>query len=808
MTIRYHIYISAFRRTVAFAILVLSLSAMASGQWLSVNSQNFYVAGEVSGPEINTAAVRLEQFRDAFEAIFPKTRAESRVPTTVLIFRDPASYRPYRPRRPDGTPDDAVAGYFIASEGQNYITLSITGGKADPYQTIFHEYIHFLMRSYTGRDDLPAWLGEGIAQYYETMRVMDEGTVMIGDPPQGRLVTLKRGAMLPWGQFFATERGSLHGTADDARSMFYAQSWLLVHYLMNSGTGRPDEKLDRLLSSLGRGGSVETALKDGFKIEIAGLDERLRSYAAQAELPVVTQKLSGIRREFAVSNSQRLSDAAAKALLGDLLLATNRLDEAEALLRAAISADAGLGAARASLGILLLRKGKAPEALRHLEFAVSKGKPGHYELFNYAYALGQTSGSGGMISEFPEAVAAKMRDALRRAIEIEPRFAESYRLLAFVEYIEKGDDERAESLLRKGLELSPGSENFEILLARVLLRQEKFDEARKLAERLRTSGREPQVRQDAAEILASAVQFDRARLQVTATGTSGSYPWSPRIVLLKRSWVGEGDVAAIERSRQLTNLNRMLEPLRTGEVRVLGTIDRIDCTRGKIIYTVRSGGGSIRLSGERFDDLRMAVLISGSATFQVDCGARLSSHPAVLSFVPGQGGRTENARLTSVTFVPDDFELYTEERLAAARQVVIENDLLRRSREAAEGYESLAVTSEGRWSSISRDLRKVKAGERRFIGVLDEIECTETGYTAIARVNGRRMRLTADPQLVPAWFGIEASQVPLSCGARPNAPNVLFTAEAETDSTNAGRLVAMEFLPAGFPVETVTGPGR
>src|SRR5205085_1675231 len=109
----------------------------AASPWTSVTSKNFTIAGDASEPQLKAVAIRLEQFRDALSQLLPGIRFDVGVRTHVLVFKDQATYRPFKPRRPDGTPDDAIKGYFLGSDDVNYVTLAIDGGD-DPYSTINH----------------------------------------------------------------------------------------------------------------------------------------------------------------------------------------------------------------------------------------------------------------------------------------------------------------------------------------------------------------------------------------------------------------------------------------------------------------------------------------------------------------------------------------------------------------------------------------------------------------------------------------------------------------------------------------------
>ena len=787
--------------------MCLSVTVRASSGWSSVRTDNFYLAGEVTEAELRTVADRLEQFRDVFTQLFPQFKTTgSRSQANVLIFRDAESYRPFKPIRADGTVDENVAGYFLAGENANYITLSKKGGKTDPFHTIFHEYIHFLLKSRNGKAELPSWISEGLAQYFETLQVIDGGRVTLGTAPQNRLELLRRSELIAPGELLSARRTALHIGANMQRSMFYAQSWLLVHYLLHNGSGKPGDRLEQFLRSIGQGDDPSKGLKQIYGLEAEQLSATLRSYVQNQSLPVTVEPLAATRSVKRETAFTPVSPALIQAYLGDLLYYMDRFDEAEPLLRKAVAADSKLMLANASLGLLMIRREKWDEAGRLLETAVRDSSADYFVHFNYAYALSRASSPGGMVRRFPPAVFAKMRESLERSIALEPGFADSYHVLAFIFLVNGTELPLGVGLLEKGLSLKPGDENFEILLAKILVRLERYQEARVYAEKLSQKANDPQVRADAADVLSSISQYLKAGLQITATPSARGVSWSPALIFLKRSWVSKADLETIDRDRENTNRNVILERPRPREQRRIGTIDRIECTAGSIIYNVRSDGKRVRLYGERFDDLRMAVLVTGQHSFRIDCGVRLASDRAVLAFVPDDKRGFDRPRLASVTFVPLNFELRTPEQMSAARQVIIENDLLQRVTGTTNVFENTAGGDEARWASIKLGLRAVGPGEVRVAGTLESIECGGGGYTAIAAVDGKQMRLNAEADLMPSWFSVESTQVSLACGSTPRRSNVLFT--YQVSETGSLKLRALEFLPSNFPTATLSERAR
>src|SRR6185295_14423018 len=110
-----------------------------------------------------------------------------------------------------------------------------------------------------------------------------------------------------------------------------------------------------------------------------------------------------------------LSEADAHAYLGDLLLHTHRLSEAEAELQQALALDAESLPAQSALGMMRLRQGRMDDARPYLEKAL-KGNPQSYLLhYYYAFTLSNLNlNEHRIVANYPEDVAATMRRELNQ----------------------------------------------------------------------------------------------------------------------------------------------------------------------------------------------------------------------------------------------------------------------------------------------------------------------------------------------------------------------------------------------------------
>jgi hypothetical protein len=265
------------RHLVALACLLLAAqAASAKDSWTSVRSQNFYLVGNASEKEIRQVATRLEQFRDVFRLLLANANFNSPVPTTVVVFKSDGSYKPFKPVADGKTV--AVAGYFQPGDDVNYITLTTERGAENPFRTIYHEYVHLLVNNSYGRAAVPPWFNEGLAEYYSTFDIDDDRKVYLGRLVDYHLQLLRQQRLIPLRQLFGVDNYTLERNRHDVRSLFYAESWALVHYLILADDGRRLPQLGQFVAMLGRGVQTAEAFRKAFQIEPEEMEKELAKY--------------------------------------------------------------------------------------------------------------------------------------------------------------------------------------------------------------------------------------------------------------------------------------------------------------------------------------------------------------------------------------------------------------------------------------------------------------------------------------------------------------------------------------------------
>ncbi|HEX8723650.1 MAG TPA: tetratricopeptide repeat protein, partial [Pyrinomonadaceae bacterium] len=555
-------------------------------------------------------------------------------------------------------------------------TLTTERGAESPFSTIYHEYVHLLVNNSLGRGAVPAWFNEGLAEYYSTFAVEEDRKVYLGRLVDYHLYRLREQRMMPLAQLFAVDNYSLERNRHDVRGLFYAEAWALVHYLILGDEGRRLPQLNQFLSLSQQGTPVEEAFRRAFQTDIAGMEKELQKYV---QAHTFQGKVATFERRLEFDSQMTaapLTEAEAEGYLGDLLLHTNRPDEAAARLEHALQLDPGNVMARASLGMARLRQKRYDEAKAELRKAVASGAQNYLAYYYYAYALSRegTSEDGYRPGGYASEVAKEMRDALRKAISLRPDFPESYHLLGWVDLVMAENLDEAAGHLKRALALAPGNQHYRLVLAQVYLRQEKFDAARSTVEPLTREGTDPGLRATAQSVMASIKSYEeqvksyRAAREAYERGSAAG-GGEPRLKARGQEKEPDrldtddpperGGRTDEERAAAALSdaLNEALRKPQAGETRVRAALTRIECGAKGLVFVVRAGGRTLRLAAAGFAGLHI-VAYTQDAGAELSCGARKAETAVVVTYrAPADARAKTDGALIALEFVPANFEL-------------------------------------------------------------------------------------------------------------------------------------------------------
>ncbi len=625
----------------------------AKDTWLSVRSNNFFLVGNGSEKEIRLVAARLEQFRDVFSRLFPGMKFTSPVPTTVIVFKNDSSYKPFKPLA-DGKVV-SVSGYFQPGREVNYITLTTEQREENPYSVIFHEYVHLLVNNTLGKTSVPPWFNEGLAEYYSTFDIKDDQKVYLGNLIGPHIQLLRSSQLFPLEKLFSVDYYQLERNKNESRGLFYAQSWALLHYLIQGNEGKRRPQLGMFLDLLRTNTPLEKAFRQAFQTDYGRMLKELKDYIQRNSYQVQVAKFEKKLEFEAEMKTAPISEAEAMAYLGDLLYHLRRPEEATAKLEQALSLDASLPMANASLGMVLLGQKKISEANEHLRRAVASSSSNYLAHYYHAYALSRESMTEGRpVYGFPEEAARTMRAELHKAIELKPDFPESYHLLAFVNLVTNEQIDESIAMIKRAVALSPGSEEFLFVLAQLYLRKEEFAEALKVFKPLAVTGADPGIRAGAQGFLASisAMQEQLARLRAARKEQASEPPDRPVL-----NGDATGQTTTTENIDPSSYLRDALRKPAEGETQAEGILLRIECAPRAMTFVVRVGDRLLKLKTDSFENIDITTFSSDVAG-EISCGPRKPENAVVLCYLPASDARAKtDGHLRSVEFVPQDFKL-------------------------------------------------------------------------------------------------------------------------------------------------------
>ena len=555
--------------------------------WRSVRTNNLFVIGNADAEKLRQVATWLEFFHGAFGRLVSRTVIDSSVPTTVVLFRDDASFRPFKPLY-QGRPAN-VAGYFQPGDDVNYIAISLDPGERDPFSTAFHEYIHAHVN-----ENIPAaplWLNEGLAELYGSIQFGGSEAVL-GAPLMHYIRYLRQRELLPLATLFSIGTSSEHYNESDKSGVFYGQSWALVHYLMLGNRGRQDQ-FKRFLQQVTRGDSSAKAIEDAYGVTLPALEDELRDYIRSGNF--ATQRITSMNNPeayaaYTATQRTSLSEGEANYYLGDLLLHIGRAFDAENYFKTAIALEPGYIPPYAALGQIYVHARRHTEAKKFLEKAVTSPQS-YMTHYLYAYVLSREGiSSTGRIKEYSPANAALMREHFKRAIKLSPSYAPAYYYLALVDLVTGENLDEALEMAQSARQLEPANTANSLLLAQIHLRRSENAQARSILERLSRDSNKS-TREEAQELLASMDgTSNRTKPASTVSSAMISEPvqtGTSRILGGEPSGVAINDGQTIERSGSLPTIDELLSKY----VEALGGAAAINAITSRVVK------GTLDISG-------------------------------------------------------------------------------------------------------------------------------------------------------------------------------------------------------------------
>ena len=278
--------------------------AQAAGGWLHTSTPSFSLYGRVGQKALMEMANDLEDFAGLLRALHGLSDPGDERPLPIYLTSRKSDLKRVRPEVAD-----YVGGFYSASVGDVFAVLTLEGDGDRGRQLLFHEYAHHFMKQ-NAPAAYASWLVEGYAEYFMTARFKPD-VVEVG--VTSRRIAWLRGASA-WAPFEEIlGRRALTGRRTDIAA-FYAQSWILTHYMMSD----PERlaRLTRYAQAVAQGGDPVALAPEAVGVPLADLERVLKRYMGS---------LPGRRMARPPSNAQQRAVTRLSASADDLILENQRL---------------------------------------------------------------------------------------------------------------------------------------------------------------------------------------------------------------------------------------------------------------------------------------------------------------------------------------------------------------------------------------------------------------------------------------------------------------------------------------------------
>jgi len=644
-----HARFAAFVMALMLLLLGAPQTTQAKDTWTRVQSKNFTLIGNASEKDIRLVANRLEQFRNVFGLLFPTIKLSSPVPMTVIVFKSDSSYKPFKP-------NPNLAGYFQPGDDVNYITLTTEKASEDqPYRIIFHEYVHSLTENTLG-GALPLWFNEGLAEYYSTFDVKEDRKVILGDLVANHVLYLRENKLLPLRTLFAVDYKSPYYNEGNKMNIFYAESWMLMHYLLQGEGQKRRPQLARFVDLQRANVSITDAFEQAFQTPIEALEKDFKSYIQGAKYMatgITFDKKLDFESEM---QTAPVTDAEAQAYLGDLLVHTRRYNDAETYLQKALSLDPESSMAQASLGMLRVRQNRLEDGQQYLAKAVAGNSQNFLPHYYYALALsGLDMTQYRTVSSYPADTAATMKAELKKAIALKPDFPESYALLGFVNVVRNEEVDETIQLLTHALSLARANQRIVFMLAQLYIRKQRFADARNLLEPIAQNSPNPNLRQEAQALL----EGTRRTEEQMARFKEYQKEAAARESTLRAAPPAQGPTLTPTNTPTQDDENAALEEAlrkpQAGEKHLQGVLTAVQCDAKGIVFQVRAGDRQLKFHADNFEQVDVTAFTTDVGG-HINCGVRKPENPVVVTFAVKAGSKFDGEAV-ALEFVPAKFVL-------------------------------------------------------------------------------------------------------------------------------------------------------
>ena len=262
-----------FFRLVAACLALFAFAAPAHATWREARSKHFIVYADMSEGKLRRETERLERFDALLRKLF---NVQETVPVSVYILSSVEEVQ-------DLGHNHNAWGFYNASAQLAYAfmpeTLPYSIVNMTPESIMRHEYAHHMLLGSTDRT-IPGWASEGLAEFFMTATLTDDGSITIGKPNGARSPEMFRLNHWSVKDLITSDDRKI---SDDELEQKYTRGWAMIDYLWMSGK-RPGQYVD-FIDRLNKTGDALKSAQEAFG-DLDQLDSELNAYLTKSSFPL------------------------------------------------------------------------------------------------------------------------------------------------------------------------------------------------------------------------------------------------------------------------------------------------------------------------------------------------------------------------------------------------------------------------------------------------------------------------------------------------------------------------------------------
>ena len=538
--------------------------------WIEVRSPHFVVSSNAGEKEARSIADQFEQIRALFHSAFVNLRVDPAQPVLILAAKNENTMKLLLPEEWEVKGHVHPAGLYQQGEDKHYVILRLDSEGTNPFHALYHEYTHALLHlNFTG---LPLWLDEGLAEFYGNSRLGEKDS-RVGTIDETHLYILGKNKLLPIETLLNVEQSSPYYNEANRASVFYAESWALVHYLMLDPEAQQRQLLKNFFAAWEKTGSQIEAARQAFG-DLKRFGQVIEGYSRQTTFRVGLFKNAQQAADKSYS-VRRLTPGEVLALRGDCATHRKRLEQAQPLVEQAVQTEPNLAISHEALGYYLYRKEDKSGADKEMTKAMELGSTTFVAPYYHGMLLLRAG------SAAPEVMQEAIK-SFEKATQINSQFAPAFEGLAQAYSLAPETQKQALDAAIRAAKLDPTTHAYAINLIYLLLNNNRGADARQLAQRLSQKATSPEESQTAHDLLERIKEHEQWVAQRKAL-TDAAASVTPKTAAASAPAETRPETASSASPTQI--------PAKTADLMAVdGVVGAIDCSRKPAITVTLKGG--------------------------------------------------------------------------------------------------------------------------------------------------------------------------------------------------------------------------